>query len=344
MLPFVSVIVPCRNESGFIVPCLESILSNDYPNDRMEVLVVDGASDDGTRQQISSFASMNAIVRMIDNPRRTTPAALNIGISESRGEVIVRMDAHAAYPASYISRLVSWLEKTGADNVGGVCRTLPANRSSVAKAIAIGLSHPFGVGNSYFRIGVRDPRWVDTVPFGCYRREVFEKIGLFDEELVRNQDDELNLRLVKSGGRILLVPDVVSSYYARDKITKVWRMYFQYGYFKALVFQKHRTLGSWRQLVPALFVGSLIAFGLLSMWFVPVRVLAAAVVLAYLAAVGVVSAAAARRQCGIRCCAVLLCVFPALHLAYGTGSLKGLVDFFILRRRLSSRKRVALTR
>ena len=133
------------------------------------------------------------------------------------------MDAHVQYPRDYISSLVALLEKSGADNVGGVCQTLPAGGSVVARAVAVGMSHPLGVGNSHFRIGAAEDRWVDTVPFGCYRREVFDRIGLFDEELVRNQDDELNLRLIKHGGRILLSPRIVCKYYARDSLSKLWR-------------------------------------------------------------------------------------------------------------------------
>ena len=182
--PLVSVIVPSRNEAHRIGPCLESILGNDYPSDRLEILVVDGMSDDGTRTVVESFGARFPQLRLVSNDRKITPAALNLGIAAAQGSVIVRMDAHVEYPRDYISALVALLEESGADNVGGVCRTLPANDSPIARAVALGMSHPLGVGNSHFRIGTSENRWVDTVPFGCYRREVFDRIGTFDEELV----------------------------------------------------------------------------------------------------------------------------------------------------------------
>ena len=227
--PLISIIIPCRNEREFIGLCLDSIIGNDYPQELLEVLVVDGISEDGTTPILLDYSKRYPFVRVLKNYNKTTPSALNIGISVARGEIIMRMDAHNVYPLSYISDLVKWLEKSGADNVGGIWVTRPANGAPTAKAIAIGLSHPFGIGNAYFRIGTTEPRWVDTVPFGCYRREVFERIGMFDEELVRNQDDEFNHRLIKNGGRILLVPEIVSDYYARDSLSKLWRMYYQYG-------------------------------------------------------------------------------------------------------------------
>ena len=172
--PLVTVIVPCRNEGKWIGQCLQSILDNDYPADCLEVLVVDGMSNDETRQVIESFAAKHSKLRLVNNEKRITPAAMNLGIAAAGGSVIVRMDAHVEYPTHYISSLVKLLEQSGADNVGGVCQTLPAGDSAVAKAVALGMSHPLGVGNSHFRIGAAEDRWVDTVPFGCYRREVFE--------------------------------------------------------------------------------------------------------------------------------------------------------------------------
>ncbi len=233
--PRVSIVMPCRNEAAYIGPCLESVLATDYPLDRVEVLVADGRSDDGTREIVEGWAARHPCVRLLDNPARITPAALNMAIRAATGDVIIRMDAHGVYPRDYVSRLVDALQETGADNVGGVVVTLPADDTPVARGIALAFSHPLGVGNAYFRIGVAGPRWVDTVPFGCFRRELFERVGMFDEEMVRNQDDEFNLRVIGRGGRILLLPDVVSRYYARRSLGAVARMFYQYGYFKPLV-------------------------------------------------------------------------------------------------------------
>jgi hypothetical protein len=243
------------------------------------------------------------------------------------------MGAHAVYSPSYISRLVAALEETGADNVGGVLVTLPANETALARALAVGLSHPFGVGNSYFRIGAAARRLVDTVPFGCYRRAVFDRIGVFDEDLVRNQDDELNARLLKQGGRIMLIPEVVSHYYARGSLGQVARMFYQYGYFKPLAAWKVGQIMTLRQVVPALFVGALAVTGALALVLSPARLAVAGLAGAYLAA-ALASAALAVRRHGARCAAALLLVFPTLHFSYGLGSIIAVLERAIGRRRL----------
>lgn len=310
--------------------CLDSIRLNDYAAGSVEVIVVDGASDDGTREIVETWVQQWPRVRCLDNPTGTTPAALNIGIRSATGEIIMRMDAHCHYPRDYISKLVQWLGQSGADNVGGVCRTLPGSQSSMARAIAIALSHPLGVGNSRFRIGTKGARWVDTVPFGCYRRDVFERIGLFDEELVRNQDDELNQRLLKSGGRILLVPDVTVDYYARVSIAKVARMYYQYGYFKPLVARKLGRIGTFRQIVPAAFLFALVASLVLGIWFYSARFVFAGIVGVYLGSLLVASVASAFKN-DSKTAALLPAVFSVLHFSYGWGSLRGMAHFLFRR-------------
>jgi glycosyltransferase involved in cell wall biosynthesis len=298
----------------------------------LEVLVVDGMSSDGTRNVVESFAARFTQLRLVSNDRKITPTALNLGIAAARGVVIVRMDAHVEYPRNYISFLVALLQESGADNVGGVCHTLPANDSAVAHAVALGMSHPLGVGNSHFRIGAAEDRWVDTVPFGCYRREVFDRIGTFDEELVRNQDDELNLRLIRHGGRILLSPRIVCKYYARDSLWKLWRMYNQYGFFKPLVVRKVKGVMTLRQLAPPLFVICLAVGALLAPW----SRLAAAALLLLLAAYSAVlvgCSIAVLRKAGWRVAIALCLVFPTLHLSYGFGYLQGVLTFLVFRRR-----------
>ena len=326
--PRVSIIVPCRNERRHIAACLDSILANEYPSDSLEILVVDGASDDGTRDLLEEYARNNGIIRWLDNPARTAPAALNIGIRNSHGDIVMRMDAHCRYPDDYIASLVNWLEVSGADNVGGAWRTLPGSDTSVARAIAAAMSHPFGVGNAKFRLGTTVPQWVDTVPFGCYRRSVFDRVGLFDEELVRNQDDEFNQRLIQSGGRILLVPDAKIDYYARDSIKNVVRMYYQYGFFKPLAIRKLGRVGTVRQAVPGGLVASLAILLALSPWVLLSRAAFVILSIVYDAAV-VISSLHAGRRYGASVCAWLLFVFPAIHFSYGIGSILGLVRFFL---------------
>jgi glycosyltransferase involved in cell wall biosynthesis len=329
--PFVTVLVPCRNERRYIAPCLDSILATEYPADRLEVLVVDGRSDDGTRDIVGQYAARHSAVRLIDNPQRITPAALNSGIRAAVGEVVIRMDAHVSYPPPYIPRLVAALMTTGADNVGGVLVTRPADERPMARAIAVALSHPFGVGNSYFRIGVRAPRWVDTIAFFCCRKALFARIGLFDEELVRHQDGEFNGRLIKQGGRILLLPDVTSYYYARGSLAQVSRMYFQYGYFKPLVARKLGRVMSVRQMIPPAFVVSLATTACVALWLPEAAVLFAAIGGAYAATVLTCAGLAARRH-GIRCASALAVVFPTLHVSYGVGFLRRLLALLSFRR------------
>ena len=329
----VSVVLPCRNEALFIRGCLDSILANDYPRDWLEILVVDGMSDDGTREVVEEYGRHQPNVRIFENKECTAAAGLNLAIRAAAGAIIVRMDAHALFPRNYISRLVAWLQATEAENVGGAWVTCPQNSSPMARAIAFALSHPVGVGNAYFRLQVTEPKWVDTVPFGCYRRELFDRIGVFDEDLVRNQDDEFNHRILRSGGRILLVPDVISYYFARDSLRKVWRMYYQYGYFKPLAAWKVGQIMTLRQVVPALFVGALAVTGALALVVSPARIAVAGVAGAYLAA-ALTSAALAVRRHGARCAAALLLVFPTLHCSYGLGSLTAVLERALGRRRL----------
>lgn len=343
-LPMVSVIIPCRNEEKFIGVCLDSILANDYPKDRLEILVVNGMSEDGTKEIVEACAREYPFIRLLDNPKKITPVALNIGVANAQGQLIVLMGAHTTCSKDYITRCVKVIGEHEAECVGGALITLPANHRTIAQAIAIGLAHPFGVGNAYFRTGVSGPTWVDTVAFGCYRREVFDRIGMFDEELVRNQDDEFNLRLIRRGGRILLVPDIVSYYYARESLRKLWRMYFQYGYFKPLVARKVGGVLTLRQVIPAVFVLGLLVSGALAPWTAYSGRALRAIVFAYVMA-DLGSSICVGFQRGVRCALAIPVVFPALHLSYGLGFLKGVLDFFILgNKRRGDAARISITR
>lgn len=327
-MPRVTVLVPCRNEERFIAACLESILSNDFPKDRLEILVSDGMSHDETRAIVSGYVARHPWIKLLDNVKMTTPCGLNVGVADATGDIIVRMDAHSSYAKTYISGLVDWLTKSGADNVGGVCIAVPADESPVARAIARGLSHPFGVGSSYFRIGTSKPRWVDTVFGGCYWKDVFDRIGLFDEQLVRNQDDEFNHRLIAHGGKILLVPDVVSYYYPRRSLVQLWTMYYQYGYFKPLVALKVGRIGTVRQLIPILCLLLLVGLLLAASSSYISRFVLLTLMAVYLLADLSVSFAVGLSG-GLRCAAWMLLVFPVLHVSYGIGYLRGIFDFWI---------------
>lgn len=342
--PVVSVVIPCRNEARYITACLDSVLAADYPRDRLEVIVADGMSDDGTREILADYAATHAHVRVLDNRARITPTALNTAIRAATGDVIVRMDAHAVYAHDYIPRLVAALDATGADVVGGRLETLPGAESVMARAIAVGLSHRLGVGNSYFRIGSDTPRWVDTVPFGCFRRSVFDRVGWFDVDLVRNQDEELNARVLRAGGRVLLLPDVVVGYYGRTTLGQVARMFYQYGYFKPLVARKVGRVMTARQLVPGTFVATLAVAALLAPWFAPAAWAGAAAAAAYAAAVVPTALAAAPRCGGVRAVPALAAVFPVMHFAYGAGFWAGIRDHWLRGKRPGHGAAVRLSR
>jgi glycosyltransferase involved in cell wall biosynthesis len=329
-LPRVSIVIPCRNEEGYIAACLDSILASDYPRELVEVLVADGRSSDRTREILMIYAARQPSITLIDNPTGNTPSALNHAIRRATGEIIVRMDAHVLYPPDYVRRLVEGLQESGADNVGGVLETVPAEDTPQARAIAIGLAHPFGVGNAYFRTGVQERREVDTVPFGCYRREIFDRVGLFDEELIRNQDDEFNFRLIRRGGRVLLLPGVFCRYFARRSLRQLSRMYYQYGYFKPLVARKVGRVMTVRQLVPAILVASLVVSAVLSLWL-PASTYAFALIAGTYSSLVLVCSIRTAQTEGLRCGLALLMVFPTLHFSYGAGFLRGIYDHFLAR-------------
>ena len=250
-----SVIVPIYQEEKYISKCIDSMLSQDYPKDDLEIILVDGMSKDRTREIVATYTAKYPFIRMIDNPKRIAPCAMNRGIKEAKGDVIMRLDAHVYYPKNYFSLLVEKLnELPGAENVGALCNTLPVNDSITAQSIAAVLSSSFGMGNSHFRVGADKEMEVDTVPFGCFHRSIFDKVGLYDEELVRNQDDELNARIIKAGGKIYLIPQLVCEYYARDTAKKVYKMFYQYGVFKPLVNKKLGSPATVRQFFPLCFV------------------------------------------------------------------------------------------
>lgn len=324
----VSVIVPCWNERAFIERVLASIINGQTSDLEVEVLVVDGMSTDGTREIVERFARLYPQVRLLDNQDRVVPQALNLGIKEARGEIILRMDAHAEYPHDYVGRLASALMESGADNVGGVWQIVPGAETLEAQVAAIASAHPLGVGNAHYRIGADKPIEVDTVPFGCYRREVFDRIGLFDTDMVRNQDDELNARLIASGGKILLIPSIVIRYFARPTIRQLAKMFYQYGYFKPLGNLKAGRITTMRQLgPPALVAGASLAL-VLGAVFPPLLPWFFACASAYLGVIGAVASREARkRRLGIAGAFLLARCFVQMHFAYGLGYLLGLFDF-----------------
>ncbi|MGQ9648472.1 MAG: glycosyltransferase family 2 protein, partial [Thermodesulfobacteriota bacterium] len=298
---------------------------------------VDGMSEDGTREVITGYAQQHPWIKLIENPQRITPVALNIGIQNARGEIIIWMSAHNHYEKDYVSRSVESLQKYGADNVGGVMKTLPREETFTGQAIVASLSHRFGVGNSYFRVMPKEPKWVDTVFGGCYRREVFDRVGLFNEDLVRGQDMEFNLRLKKAGGRTLLVPDIVSYYYARSDMKSFWKHNFANGVWAILPFLYSPIMPvSWRHLVPLIFVTALVGSGLLGFVWIPFIYLFLVILGSYgLANLGASLQIASEKR-NLRYVFTMPFVFASLHFGYGLGSLWGV--FRVLSSRLFWRR------
>lgn len=326
-IPLVSVVIPCRNEAGFIASCLDSVVGNDYPKGRIEVLVVDGMSEDGTREIVDEYSRRHGFIRRLDNPKRVTPVALNVGIRAAAGRIIVRIDAHASIGKDYVRRCVEALSKYGADNVGGTRKTLPQRPGLVGEAIAASHSHPFGAGNSHFRLDTKKVREVDTVFGGCYPRAVFDRIGLFNEALVRSQDMEFNLRLKRAGGRILLVPEIVCYYYARSDWRSFWRHNWGNGVWAILPFSYTSSMPvAWRHLMPLVLVSTLAVLGLTALFRTEAAWLLVAVVAAYGVAALTAAADVARRRGDLRFLLLMPLVFASLHVGYGLGSLWGLVQ------------------
>lgn len=320
-MPEISIICPTYNEENYIEKCIDSMLLQDIDQTKIEILFVDGKSTDKTREIIKRYQATHPFIQLIDNPERSVPYAMNYGIDASQGEIIVRIDAHSEFPTNYIRVLREKLIELNADNVGPVCLTLPANQTTEAKAIATALSSSFGVGNAYFRIGANKIMEVDTVPFGCFKRETFNKIGKYDLELTRNQDDELNARIIKNGGKIFLIPDLVVKYYVRDTIKKTRKMYYQYGLFKPLVNKKVGSPATIRQFFPMLFVLGLI-FGFALSFVHPLFLgLYLFVIALYISGALLFSIKDAKEKKEI---IYLPFIFLTVHLAYGWGYLVGI--------------------
>jgi len=335
-LPFVSVIVPMRNEERYIGGCLRSLADQDYPKDRLEVLVVDGDSTDGSRRMAEEVARETDLpLRVLSNPRRSTPCGLNVGIAQARGDVIARVDAHAQAEPSFLSESVAALLESGADVVGGPIRS--AGDGLVGGAIALAMSSPFGVGNAAFRYSGEE-QYTDTVPFPAYRRSVFERIGPFAEDMEWGEDDEFHYRLGDAGGRILLTPRIASTYFTRSSLASVTRQYFRYGRVKVEVLRRHPRRMRVRQLVPGAFVLGLAVTGALATlrgrFMLPLAMLAGAYALASLAA----SLRAAGRT-NRRYLPVLPLAFACLHLSYGLGFLVGLARTAVFAAKPSANRR-----
>ncbi len=323
-LPFVSVIMPVRNEGAFIEQSLTSVLRQDYPADRMEVIVCDGMSTDQTRTIVRSLQDGSDRVHLVDNPGLIAPTALNTAKEHCKGDVIARVDGHCVIAPDYIRRCVDHLQHDGVDGVGGPIETI--GTTPMAAVIALAMSSKFGVGGSAFRVGNTGSKIVDTIAFPVYTRSIIEQAGPYDEQLVRNQDDEYNYRLRKMGAKLMLASDVRSKYYSRGSFTKLAKQYFQYGLWKVRVLQKHPRQMRARQFVPLVLVVSLLILTVAApFWRWATWSLVALVVL-YASGVLCGTFSTVRVGYGFRVLLLPL-VFAVLHLSYGLGFFLGLFLF-----------------
>lgn len=326
-----SIIMPCRNEERYVREALTSVFANDLPRHQYEVIVVDGRSTDKTPQILKALQDEFPGLVVLDNPNLTVPYAMNIGIRAARGEFVIRIDAHCEYPTNYFSELIRYHKELDADNVGTVMESRVKHSNKKTESIARVLSDGLGVGNAYFRIGADTIREVDTVPFGCYRRELFDKIGYYDERLTKSQDFELNRRVKRSGGHIFLLPHVHITYYVRESFAKLFDKYFRNGMWNILAVRFTGRIGNvgLRNYVPFLFVLANVIGIVGSIAYPPIA-------LAYLPTlalyVGIVAFRSLRINSPRTSFWWIFWSFIVLHFSHGLGGLVGLFKQFLVKR------------
>lgn len=324
MNKFVSIIIPCRNEERFIENCINSLLNQTYPKEWMEIIAVDGFSEDRTRRIIKIYSGKYPFVRLLDNPKKYNPFALNIGIKSSKGDIIMVASGHARYENDFIEKCVGFLEKNDADGAGGILKNIPQEKTFFSKAIALCLSNFFGAGTAFYRIGSKRIREVDAFFGGCYRRETFDKVGLFNEKLIRSQDIEFNKRLKKAGGKLFLIPDAVTYYYYRSSLLGFLKHNFLDGTWLTYPLKFKVKVFSFRHLLPLFLASALLFTVIFSFIFWWGKFLLILLLGTYISANLFFAIKIALKQ-GFKYVFLMPIVFSVRHLAYGFGSLWGLV-------------------
>ena len=327
MLPKVSIIVPCYNEQSTIRLLLEALCEQTYPRTEMEVIVADGLSTDGTRDVIRAFQKdvPDLSVRVVENPNRYIPSALNRAIEASRGEIIVRIDGHSKPYPDYVENCIAAHQAGLGDNVGGIWEIRPGADTWIAKSIAVAAAHPLGVGDALYR-HAKQAAEVDTVPFGSFRRTLIERVGFFDESLLTNEDYEFNARIRKSGGKIWLDPTIRSVYFARSTIWQLIRQYWRYGFWKWRMLRRYPDTLRLRQALPPLFVLSLVSLIVLSVFSSFAGILLAAELILYFSIMLLAGLRAAfRHEKTYLILGLPLGIF-AMHIAWGSGFLWSILE------------------
>lgn len=322
--PFVSVVVPCYNEEQFIAACLDSILSFEYPAERIEFLVVDGDSSDATKVIALAYADQHSNLRVLNNPKKVLAAGWNVGIKEARGDIILTLIGHGTYRSDYVAKCVRYLEEYGADCVGGVITTKPQSGAVMARAIALAMSHRFGVGGSAFRTGTDRPIWDTNIHAAAWKRQAFDKVGLYNEDLIRSQDADFQARFRRAGGRALLVPDSFTNYYPRGTY-RAFAMYsIENGFWISFPLEYGSLLPAPRRWVPMVFVLSLLVSSAIAPFHWLGRAFLIASAGSYALLNLLVSSSVARKKKDLRLGLALPIVFGTLHVGYGVGCLAGL--------------------
>ncbi len=320
MPPSISVIVPCYNEEATIGLLLNALLGQTYPRRQMEVIIADGLSQDGTRGVIAAFrqAHPDLTVQITDNPGRGIPSAVNAAGAAACGDILIRLDAHSIPVPEYVERCVEAIEAQKGTVVGGVWSIRPGAAGFVAEGIAEAARHPLGVGDALYRLGAKAGA-VDTVPFGAFRRSLFQQMGGLDESLLTNEDYEFNTRVRRGGGVIWLDPQIRSTYVARASLPALARQYWRYGYWKLRMLQRYPGSLRWRQALPPAFVTSLVVLLLLSVFLPPARILLLVELALYLGALLAAGLIAAIRQRKPLLVPGLAAAIATMHLAWGSG-------------------------
>lgn len=316
----VSVIVPCYNEERTIYQLLEAVRQQTFPREQMEVILADGMSVDRTRSEVERFQREHSDLRLclVDNPKRNIPSGLNLAIRAAQGEFLVRMDAHSVPASDYVARCVEALRAGKGENVGGIWEIRPGDTDWIARSIAVAAAHPMGVGDALYRY-TREAAYVDTVPFGSFRRDMIERVGLFDESLLTNEDYELNVRIRQQGGRVWLDPKIHSTYFARSNLKALVRQYWRYGYWKLRMLRRYPKTLRWRQALPPLLVLGLVGLISLAPWWQLARILLMIMVGAYLAVLFAGAVVPAWKHKDAALLAGVPLIIASMHLSWGSG-------------------------
>ena len=330
MTPIVSIIIPCYNEETTITKLLQAIKNQTFPIGEMEVIIADGFSNDLTREKINEFKLHfpELAIKLIDNPQKNIPSALNTAIDHSEGEFIIRLDAHSVPSSDYVMLCIDNLKANIADNVGGVWKIMPGGERMIAKAISLAAAHPLGVGDALYRYASQ-PAFVDTVPFGAFRRTLVEKIGKYDETLLTNEDYEFNVRVRRSGGKVYLDPKIHSIYFARKNLIELARQYWRYGFWKYKMLRRYPETIKWRQALPPVFVLSLMILFIGGIIYPPIFMLFGLELLIYLLVLLLGAVKVIREQKNWKLLFGIPIAIATMHLFWGSGFLWSMVNSFL---------------